>query len=157
MLCSNVIIYLLFLNLKIHTMDATFKKLNYKEGQPLFVIHPPMTFEEMIHTLPDHTSVFYEIKPTDLVDFIMVFTMNKIELNELVKLFVLCLNGDAVVWIAYPKGTSKRYKCDFNRDDCWELMAPWQMMPVRQVAIDDDWSALRFRNVKYIKSKKHML
>ena len=138
-------------------MHAIFKKLNYKEGQPLFVIHPPVTFIEMIHTLPDQTSVFYEIKPTDPVVFMIVFTMNKAELNVLLKSFVLCLNGDAIVWIAYPKGTSKKYKCDFNRDDCWELMAPWQMMPVRQVAIDDDWSALRFRNVKFIKSDKHIV
>jgi len=138
-------------------MDAILKKLNYKEGQPLFVIHPPVTFEDMIQTLPDQTSVFYEIKPTDEVDFMMVFTMKKSELNELFESFLPCLNEDAIVWIAYPKGTSEKYKCDFKRDDCWELMAPWQMMPVRQVAIDDDWSALRFRNVKYIKSKKHML
>jgi len=138
-------------------MDAILKKLNYKEGQPLFVIHPPLTFEDMIHTLPDQTSVFYEIKPTDQVDFMMVFTMKKAELNELLKLFMPCLNEDAIVWIAYPKGTFEKYKCDFKRDDCWDLMAPWQMMPVRQVAIDDDWSTLRFRKVKYIKSKKHMV
>ena len=30
--------------------------------------------------------------------------------------------GDAVVWFAYPKGTSKRYKCEFNRDTGWAPM-----------------------------------
>jgi len=135
-------------------MDATLKKLNYKEGQPLFVIHPPGIFDEVIQTISAQSLVYKEIKPTDPVDFMIVFTMKKEELTGLLESCLPCLTGDAIVWIAYPKGTSKKYKCDFNRDNCWELMAPWQMMPVRQIAIDDDWSALRFRKTAYIKSEK---
>lgn len=59
--------------------------------------------------------------------------------------------GDAVVWFAYPKASSKKYRCDFNRDSGWEALGSLGFEGVRQVAIDDDWSALRFRRVEYIK------
>lgn len=56
--------------------------------------------------------------------------------------------------MCYPKGTSKRYKCDFNRDTGWAIMGKFDMEPVRMVAIDEDWSALRFKKVDYIKTMK---
>jgi hypothetical protein len=54
--------------------------------------------------------------------------------------------------VAYPKGTSKKYKCEFNRDTGWSALGEFGLEGVRQVAIDEDWSALRFRKVDYIKS-----
>ena len=62
--------------------------------------------------------------------------------------------GDAVVWFAYPKGTSKRYKCEFNRDSGWAPMGAAGFEGVRMVAIDEDWSAFRFRRVEHIKTMK---
>lgn len=47
----------------------------------------------------------------------------------------------AVVWVAYPKGG----KADINRDTLWPLVADFGMRPNAQVAIDNHWSALRFR------------
>jgi hypothetical protein len=52
------------------------------------------------------------------------------------------------------KGTSKKYSCDFNRDDGWEVLRQAGFDSVRQVAIDDDWSALRFRRFEFIKQSK---
>jgi hypothetical protein len=60
--------------------------------------------------------------------------------------------GDAILWFCYPKGTSKKYTCDFNRDTGWASLGQLGWEPVRQVAIDDDWSALRFRNPDFIKT-----
>jgi hypothetical protein len=48
--------------------------------------------------------------------------------------------------------TSKNYKCDINRDTGWTSLGNYNLEPVRQVAIDDDFSALRFRKVEFIKS-----
>ena len=47
----------------------------------------------------------------------------------------------AVLWIAYPKGN----KADINRDTLWPIAADFDLRPNGQVAIDDRWSALRFR------------
>jgi len=43
--------------------------------------------------------------------------------------------------IAYPKAN----KTDINRDSLWPILAEFGMRPISQVAIDDVWSALRFR------------
>ena len=46
-----------------------------------------------------------------------------------------------VVWVAYPKAN----RTDINRDSLWPIVAEFGMRPNGQVAIDDVWSALRFR------------
>jgi hypothetical protein len=51
------------------------------------------------------------------------------------------LTKPAVLWVAYPKGN----KSDINRDTLWPIVADFGMRPNSQVAIDDRWSALRFR------------
>ena len=47
----------------------------------------------------------------------------------------------AVFWVAYPKGN----RSDINRDTLWPIIAEFDMRPNGQVAIDEHWSALRFR------------
>ena len=42
--------------------------------------------------------------------------------------------------------------CDFNRDTGWDALGNLGFEPVRMIAIDEDWSALRFREAKFIKT-----
>jgi len=135
-------------------MDPVFKKLNYKEGQVILVLNAPEVFESMLKTLPVGIKVLKDVSPNQAVDFVLVFTTSREEVEAYAKLIAPDLKGDALFWLAYPKGTCKKYKCDFNRDSSWLIMAPYGMMPVRQVSIDDDWSALRFRKTECIKSEK---
>jgi hypothetical protein len=51
------------------------------------------------------------------------------------------LTRPAVVWVAYPNGN----RADINRDTLWPILAEYGMRPVSQVAVDEVWSALRFR------------
>jgi hypothetical protein len=74
------------------------------------------------------------------------------EIDSFIKEAVNKLKGDAVLWFCYPKMSSKKYKCDFNRDTGWDVVAQYNFEPVRMVAIDEDWSALRFRKVEFIKT-----
>jgi hypothetical protein len=60
--------------------------------------------------------------------------------------------GDAIVWLAYPKKSSKKYTSEFNRDSGWPSMGAAGFEPVRMVAIDEDWSALRFRRAEFIRT-----
>lgn len=48
------------------------------------------------------------------------------------------------LWFAYPK-LSGRLACDLNRDRGWVTLGELDYLPVTQIAIDSDWSALRFR------------
>lgn len=59
---------------------------------------------------------------------------------------------DQQLWLAYPKGNSKRYKAQINRDSGWAYLGQFDYEGVRQIAINEDWSALRFRRIAFIKS-----
>jgi hypothetical protein len=48
------------------------------------------------------------------------------------------------LWFAYPKKTGA-IRTDITRDHGWTPLAEAGLIPVTQVAIDDTWSALRFR------------
>ena len=54
------------------------------------------------------------------------------------------LTKPGVFWVAYPKAN----KADINRDTLWPILAEHGMRPISQVAIDDTWSALRFRALR---------
>jgi hypothetical protein len=50
---------------------------------------------------------------------------------------------DRLAWIAYPK--AGKLGTDINRDSLASAVAELGVRPVRQISIDDVWSALRFR------------
>lgn len=133
-------------------MDAVFKKLNYKEQKQVFVINSPDMFAANINSISDSAEIKTMLEETDKVVFAIGFASRREEVNQLATSIVPKLSGDAVFWICYPKGTSKKYKCDFNRDTGWAILGTYNMETVRQIAIDGDWSALRFRKREFIKS-----
>lgn len=132
-------------------MDALFKKLNYKEQDGIHALNVPDTFDANLMEMASLTKV-YKAVGDEPVHFAIGFVTQQAELNSIVNAVAPQLAGDAIFWMCYPKGSSKKYKCDFNRDTGWDIMGQYQLEPVRQVAIDEDWSALRFRKISYIKN-----
>jgi hypothetical protein len=61
-------------------------------------------------------------------------------------------NCDAVVWFAYPEGTSKRYHCELNRGTGWEVLGKLDLKPSGAWPFDEDWTGARFRRVEFIKT-----
>ncbi len=129
-------------------MTPLFKKLNFKNQDAAVILNAPDTFAAEIQAMQAFTRV--EIQPGE-AGFVLAFAFTQAEVDAFAAVFSEKTSGDAVLWIAYPKGSSKRYKCDFNRDTGWEVLGKLGFEPVRQVAIDEDWSALRFRRVEFIK------
>jgi hypothetical protein len=132
-------------------MSTVFAKLNLKEQQEIVVVNAPATFEPELLALKG-VSVLRDPRKAKAIHFVLAFATTQAEVDTLSRSLASKATGDALLWFAYPKGTSKRYKCDFNRDTGWNAMRSAGFDTVRQVAIDEDWSALRFRRVKYIKS-----
>ena len=131
-------------------MSAIFQKLNFKGQAAIDVVGAPESFGAELEAMRGVTSVRTALgKQTE---FALLFATKKAEVDKFADKVGKAAAGDAVVWIAYPKGTSKKYKCEFNRDNGWDRMGANGFEPVRQVAIDEDWSALRFRRVEFIKT-----
>lgn len=132
-------------------MPSVFDKLNLKHQREILVINAPPSFESELAALKD-VAVLRDAKKVKTVNFAIAFATKQAEVDELSKVLAAKAEGDALLWFAYPKGTSKRYKCEFNRDAGWDVLRSAGFDSVRMVAIDEDWSALRFRRVEYIKS-----
>jgi hypothetical protein len=135
-------------------MDATFKKLNLKDQKEVVILNSPESFEANIGSIRQETQVVRSLEGVTEVVFLMAFVTKQQEVDALIPLIAPMLKGDAVLWMCYPKGTSKKYKCDFNRDTGWQIMGSYDLESVRMVAIDADWSALRFKKADFIKTMK---
>jgi hypothetical protein len=128
----------------------TFAKLNLKDQAEIVVLNAPASFEPELKSLKG-VAVRRDAKGDD-IDFSLAFVTTQKEVDTLGPQVAKKAKGDAVVWFAYPKGSSKKYKSQINRDNGWAVMGKAGFEPVRMVAIDEDWSALRFRRVEFIKT-----
>lgn len=82
----------------------------------------------------------------------MVFVKSCAEVQANAAPVVNRVKEDALLWFAYPKKSSKKYKTDLGRDDGWQPLGALGYEGVRMIAIDEDWSAFRLRHVRNIKS-----
>jgi hypothetical protein len=141
-------------------MSSTFEKLNFRNQRQIVVLNAPESFEHELTTLRD-AGILRELQDLDEIEFSLAFVMKQRELDTLGKTIADKAKGDAVVWFAYPKGTSKKYKSEINRDNGWQILGELGFEGVRGVSIDEDWSAIRFRRVEFIKTmnreKKHAM
>ena len=128
-----------------------FKKLNLGEHDEIVVLNAPDSFETELKRLKG-VKISRNPKSLQAVKFALAFATTQAQLDRSSAALAAGSEGDAVLWFAYPKGTSKRDTCEFNRDSGWNVIRRAGFDSVRMVAIDEDWSALRFRRAEFIKS-----
>ena len=116
-------------------MDVS-SKLQFKPGQSVAVLNPPPGL-----VLPE---VVAAATPAD-ADAVVAFVVRQDDLGSAQEA-VAAARTDRLAWIGYPKGG--QLGTDLNRDRLAAALAVHGVQPVRQVSIDDTWSALRFRPAK---------
>jgi hypothetical protein len=79
--------------------------------------------------------------------FVLAFVRNCSEIERVAGAVVTSVGADGVLWFAYPKANSVRYHSDIGRESSWTILGRMGFEGVRQIAIDDDWLALRFRQL----------
>jgi len=109
------------------------EKLQIKPGQSLAILNPPPDV-----TLP--TSITGG--PPSTADAVIGFAVCRGDLDQFGPV-IGAARADRLAWIGYPKGG--KLGTDLNRDQLAQALASHGIQPVRQVSIDDTWSALRFR------------
>jgi hypothetical protein len=129
-----------------------FEKLNLRDQAELVVLNAPESFGAELQKLRGRRIV-RGLKDCRQVEFALIFVSRQQQLNALAAAVTRRAADDPLLWFAYPKGTSRKYSCDFSRDHGWDVLQQAGFDTVRQVAIDADWSALRFRRTKYINRK----
>lgn len=115
-------------------------KLLIKAGATVWI--SSREYASLIEPLPEGAA--WTDAPAD-ASVALLFADCESSLRSLLEERADALARDAYVWIAYPKGG----RSDINRDSLWPIVAESTgMRPITQVAIDETWSALRFRPLK---------
>lgn len=130
-------------------MDALLAKLNFKAHRRVLVLDAPEEAAALLASLQAEGEISVNPKAKGPFDFTLVFLKNCADLTKAVAAAGL-LAEDAPFWCCYPKKSSKRYTSDLSRDGGWQPLGDLGFEPVRQVALDEDWSALRFRKAEKI-------
>jgi hypothetical protein len=133
-------------------MPTVFEKLNLKSQAEILVLDAPESFETELASLSG-VRVLRQLAAVQTVSFALAFVTRQTDLDRISGPLVKKAASDPLLWIAYPKGTSRRYTCDFNRDGGFSVLRSRGFDSVRQVAIDADWSALRFRRIEHIRAR----
>lgn len=115
------------------------QKLFIKPTYTLRLLNAPEGFD--LGELPEGVKLNSGDKEQDAV---ILFVKSHAELAEHFAKARDLVKYDALLWIAYPKQSSK-VKADINRDTMYKAVLEWNYEGVTQIAIDDTWSALRFR------------
>ncbi|WP_375446919.1 hypothetical protein [uncultured Fibrella sp.] len=133
-------------------MDSLLKKLNLVNQQQGLLLNVPTELSDLTAAFTERLAV--ATQPEDLLkaDFVMAFVQTLAQVEQVAAWVATRTEGDAVVWMVYPKQSSKNYRCDFNRDAGWASLGAAGFEPVRMVAVNADWSALRFRRAAFIKT-----
>jgi hypothetical protein len=131
---------------------SVFGKLNLKDQREIVLLNAPASFEPEVAALKG-VDVERDPKKVTAVHFALAFVTTQSELDRLSNLLSKKATSDALLWFAYPKGTSRRYQCEFNRDSGWQALYRAGFRKVSIVAIDEDWSALRFRRIEHVRPK----
>ncbi len=134
-------------------MKTVFDKLNLKDVGQILTFNPPAGFEADLARI-ESVAILRHADSCARVEFALAFVTIRGEIDAIAPVIADKAPDDAAVWFAYPKRSSKKYKSEINRDRGWETMGELGFEAVRQIAVDEDWSALRFRRVEYIKSFK---
>jgi hypothetical protein len=134
-------------------MEDLIRKLNYKGFSRIVILNSEAGFFNSIAEALPEVVCDREVDQRCPYMFIIVFVNSVSEVEHFAPLALHNLTADGVLWFCYPKKSSKKYKSDLNRDEGWQVLNDAGFHGIRMVAVDSDWSALRFRNIKYIKSE----
>jgi len=116
--------------------------MKLKSGLKASVINAPENYmDELRHdaaTSPTLNGKF---------DWIQIFVRNKAELDALVPKAVKALKPESMLWISFPKGTSK-IQTDLTRDQGWEVLRDLDLKWINLVSVNGTWSAFSLRPYK---------
>ncbi|HEX2976804.1 MAG TPA: hypothetical protein VHO68_12785 [Bacteroidales bacterium] len=135
-------------------MTDLLTKLNYKQQDRIAIIRGEESFMSAVSEPLKGKTIDTSIDPRYPYSFIIIFVKTRKEVEELSPAALHNLVADGVLWFCYPKKTSKKLRSDVDRDHGWKALNDSGFQGIRMVSIDDDWSAMRFRNIKYIKSSQ---
>jgi len=135
-------------------MKELLEKINCRDFQRVALLNADSKFRKQFAAALKSVTIDSEIDPRFLYCFIMVYVKNIAELEQVAPAIIHNLADDGDLWVCYPKKTSKNFKSDLSKKTGWDSLNDSGFYGRRVITVNDDWSALKFKHIKYIKQKK---
>jgi hypothetical protein len=131
-------------------MNPLSKKLGLKPGMRAMVVAAPSAYLKSLAPLPEGVVISEAMGGTH--EFVQFFATRRSDIEKSAKKLLKSAVPGALVWITYPKKTSG-VESDLSREEVWAAMEGTGWRPVSQIAIDEVWSALRFRPIEDVRKR----
>ncbi len=118
------------------------KKLRLSSGARAAVINAPEGYLEHIQPLPSGVILSETLEGS--YDWVQIFAENRAALEGVVAQIMPALKPESLLWISFPKGSSKM-QTDLTRDQGWDSLQELDLKWVNLVSIDESWSAFALR------------
>lgn len=115
------------------------RKMKLKSGSKAAVIHAP---EDYVAELRHDTALSPTLRGK--FDWIQIFVKSKAELEDLAPKAARALRPESMLWISFPKGTSK-IQTDLTRDRGWEVLQGLELKWITLISVNETWSAFALR------------
>jgi hypothetical protein len=115
------------------------ERLQVKGTRRLAVLGAPSALDHAV-------GVATQRAPLAEADVVLLLVPDRAQLDAELPEVLATASALAILWLAYPKLTS-RLAGDLNRDVIRGLAPAYGLDTVSQIALDDDWSALRLKRV----------
>ena len=120
------------------------EKLLIRPGQKILLVNQPKGYRAVLGAIPKGVTLLKEA--AEAADLIQVFVGSRKDLEAQLPRLKPLLAPKGLLWVTYPKGTSKR-KSDINRDSIAAYAGTIGLQAVAMISVDDDSSALRLKVV----------
>jgi hypothetical protein len=114
------------------------ERLQVKHGRSFAALNAPKNIEPALAGAAPAKA--------DQADVVLLFVSSRAQLDTQIAAQLPKLKPSAIFWVAYPKLTS-RLAGDLSRDVIHKAAPSYRLDTVSQIAIDEDWSALRLKRV----------
>lgn len=116
-------------------------KLNHKNQSEIVILNAPKSFKNEIYELRKNIEISEDESIYAEIEFVLIFIKNIEDIEKYFEAVLPRISSNALIWFAFPKHASI--------DEGWEIVRDYQFEPIRQIAINNEWSAMRFRPNKY--------
>jgi Bacteriocin-protection, YdeI or OmpD-Associated len=124
------------------------QKLRIKAGDKLLTVNEPSEFQKGLIGLPKGVKIVESGNDPIVIGYNQVhwFVLNRAQLEKQLSKVMRLVKPGVIVWVYYPKGTSK-IQTDLNRDKGWDsLLAEGDKVTwISLISFDDTWSVFGFR------------
>jgi hypothetical protein len=128
------------------------KKLHLKPGMRFIAMDAPEGFRRTLEPLPEGATQEQAWRGT--FDLILLFVSSKEELKSHWTKALSSLKPDGLLWVAYPKKSSGIPSDLTAMSGDWEGSIDSEWQPVSMIAVDEHWSATRFKHAPELKQRR---